>query len=136
MPKSSFIGKKREMYEHPVFCLASQVMDLTIREYLPPSSPCCLHSFLFSLLQYNPDPNQLTLLASSLLALACLLLLSVKVPVWEVQSLFYQPEKQVRKLKLFLFVMNSNLSLSFLFSSSFCLWPECIFTLLLCNPNL
>uniref|UniRef100_A0A672NAS1 Calcium-dependent secretion activator 1 n=1 Tax=Sinocyclocheilus grahami TaxID=75366 RepID=A0A672NAS1_SINGR len=25
-------GKKREMYEHPVFCLASQVMDLTIRE--------------------------------------------------------------------------------------------------------
>ncbi|KAM4625229.1 calcium-dependent secretion activator 1 [Polymixia lowei] len=24
-------GKKREMYEHPVFCLASQVMDLTIR---------------------------------------------------------------------------------------------------------
>uniref|UniRef100_A0A803T7C2 Calcium dependent secretion activator n=1 Tax=Anolis carolinensis TaxID=28377 RepID=A0A803T7C2_ANOCA len=56
-------GKKREMYEHPVFCLASQVMDLTIREYLPPSSPCCLHSFLFSLLQYNPEPNQLTFLA-------------------------------------------------------------------------
>uniref|UniRef100_A0A4W6DNX9 Ca2+-dependent activator protein for secretion b n=1 Tax=Lates calcarifer TaxID=8187 RepID=A0A4W6DNX9_LATCA len=25
-------GKKREMYEHPVFCLASQVMDLTIRQ--------------------------------------------------------------------------------------------------------
>uniref|UniRef100_A0A9J8CMB9 Ca2+-dependent activator protein for secretion a n=1 Tax=Cyprinus carpio carpio TaxID=630221 RepID=A0A9J8CMB9_CYPCA len=25
-------GKKREMYEHPVFCLASQVMDLTILE--------------------------------------------------------------------------------------------------------
>ncbi|KAM9534933.1 calcium-dependent secretion activator 1-like isoform 4-T7 [Salvelinus alpinus] len=25
-------GKKREMYEHPVFCLASQVMDLTIPE--------------------------------------------------------------------------------------------------------
>lgn len=24
------------MYEHPVFCLASQVMDLTIREYPPP----------------------------------------------------------------------------------------------------
>lgn len=23
------------MYEHPVFCLASQVMDLTIREYPP-----------------------------------------------------------------------------------------------------
>lgn len=34
MPRSFFIGKKREMYEHPVFCLASQVMDLTIREYL------------------------------------------------------------------------------------------------------
>ncbi|KAM6981144.1 calcium-dependent secretion activator 1 isoform 1-T1 [Aplochiton taeniatus] len=28
-------GKKREMYEHPVFCLASQVMDLTIREKTP-----------------------------------------------------------------------------------------------------
>ena len=27
------------MYEHPVFCLASQVMDLTIREYLPHSKP-------------------------------------------------------------------------------------------------
>uniref|UniRef100_A0A8C7YXA3 Ca2+-dependent activator protein for secretion b n=1 Tax=Oryzias sinensis TaxID=183150 RepID=A0A8C7YXA3_9TELE len=25
-------GNKREMYEHPVFCLASQVMDLTIRQ--------------------------------------------------------------------------------------------------------
>uniref|UniRef100_A0A3P8PHZ3 Ca2+-dependent activator protein for secretion b n=1 Tax=Astatotilapia calliptera TaxID=8154 RepID=A0A3P8PHZ3_ASTCA len=25
-------GKKREMFEHPVFCLASQVMDLTIRQ--------------------------------------------------------------------------------------------------------
>lgn len=35
MPRSCFIGKKREMYEHPVFCLASQVMDLTIREYPP-----------------------------------------------------------------------------------------------------
>ncbi|GAA6065207.1 calcium-dependent secretion activator 1 isoform X1 [Tachysurus ichikawai] len=32
-------GKKREMYEHPVYCLASQVMDLTIREYLPSSPP-------------------------------------------------------------------------------------------------
>lgn len=31
------VGEKREMYEHPIFCLASQVMDLTIREYLPPS---------------------------------------------------------------------------------------------------
>uniref|UniRef100_A0A8C5BX08 Ca2+-dependent activator protein for secretion b n=1 Tax=Gadus morhua TaxID=8049 RepID=A0A8C5BX08_GADMO len=28
-------GKKREMYEHPVFCLASQVMDLTIRQKDP-----------------------------------------------------------------------------------------------------
>ncbi|KAJ7998946.1 hypothetical protein DPEC_G00210270 [Dallia pectoralis] len=31
MPRSSLVGKKREMYEHPVFCLASQVMDLTIQ---------------------------------------------------------------------------------------------------------
>nr|XP_040145535.1 calcium-dependent secretion activator 1 isoform X2 [Ictidomys tridecemlineatus] len=32
-------GKKREMYEHPVFCLASQVMDLTIRPPPPPGPP-------------------------------------------------------------------------------------------------
>lgn len=43
MPQSSFIGKKREMYEHPVFCLASQVMDLTIREYTAHLEP--LHHF-------------------------------------------------------------------------------------------
>ncbi len=43
MPRSSFIGKKREMYEHPVFCLASQVMDLTIREYPAHLEP--LHHF-------------------------------------------------------------------------------------------
>lgn len=36
-PPSLSLGKKREMYEHPVFCLASQVMDLTIREYFPHS---------------------------------------------------------------------------------------------------
>ncbi|XP_027135135.1 calcium-dependent secretion activator 1 isoform X1 [Larimichthys crocea] len=30
-PPSFSVGKKREMYEHPVFCLASQVMDLTIQ---------------------------------------------------------------------------------------------------------
>ncbi|KAM6176535.1 calcium-dependent secretion activator 1 isoform 2-T2 [Erethizon dorsatum] len=32
-------GKKREMYEHPVFCLASQVMDLTIPPLPPPGPP-------------------------------------------------------------------------------------------------
>lgn len=50
------------MYEHPVFCLASQVMDLTIREYLPLLA--MLSSlFLFSLLQENTDPiNSLSLL--------------------------------------------------------------------------
>ncbi len=55
MPRSFFIGKKREMYEHPVFCLASQVMDLTIREYLhhplpslPPSPPSFERSFTSS----------------------------------------------------------------------------------------
>ncbi|KAM9593066.1 calcium-dependent secretion activator 1 isoform 1-T1 [Trichechus inunguis] len=32
-------GKKREMYEHPVFCLASQVMDLTIPPPPPPGPP-------------------------------------------------------------------------------------------------
>lgn len=53
MPRSFFIGKKREMYEHPVFCLASQVMDLTIREYLHhpvslSSSFTSIHSFCLS----------------------------------------------------------------------------------------
>ena len=41
------------MYEHPVFCLASQVMDLTIREYLhhplPPSPSSFKRSFTSSL---------------------------------------------------------------------------------------
>lgn len=45
MPRSFFIGKKREMFEHPVFCLASQVMDLTIREYLHHLFPFPPHSF-------------------------------------------------------------------------------------------
>ena len=51
MPRSFFIGKKREMFEHPVFCLASQVMDLTIREYLPhsPAPPLTSAPFYFSL---------------------------------------------------------------------------------------
>ncbi|XP_039627372.1 calcium-dependent secretion activator 1 isoform X12 [Polypterus senegalus] len=31
-------GKKREMYEHPVFCLASQVMDLTIQNQKDPEN--------------------------------------------------------------------------------------------------
>lgn len=36
------------MYEHPVFCLASQVMDLTIREY--PDHPLPALSSLYGLL--------------------------------------------------------------------------------------
>ncbi|KAM9134231.1 calcium-dependent secretion activator 1 isoform 3-T3 [Pangshura tecta] len=32
-------GKKREMYEHPVFCLASQVMDLTIQNQKDAARP-------------------------------------------------------------------------------------------------
>lgn len=35
------------MYEHPVFCLASQVMDLTIREYLPPPHHAVFTLFCF-----------------------------------------------------------------------------------------
>ncbi|XP_072928399.1 calcium-dependent secretion activator 1 isoform X1 [Hemitrygon akajei] len=31
-------GKKREMYDHPVFCLASQVMDLTIQNQKDPEN--------------------------------------------------------------------------------------------------
>ncbi|KAI9515114.1 hypothetical protein NQZ68_027980 [Dissostichus eleginoides] len=37
-------GKKREMFEHPIFCLASQVMDLTIHVLL---LPCLLLSVPF-----------------------------------------------------------------------------------------
>lgn len=66
--RSSFVGKKREMYEHPVYCLASQVMDLTIREYLPSSSTrTCLFSCLSSSLSaphlafphFNPLTNNI-----------------------------------------------------------------------------
>lgn len=47
MPRSFFfIGKKREMFEHPVFCLASQVMDLTIREYLDHPLPTLSHHLI------------------------------------------------------------------------------------------
>lgn len=83
MPQSFFIGKKREMFEHPVFCLASQVMDLTIREYLHhpllsfyPSPPSFKHSFtslpscLLSLLRD---------VAAAMLVFSCLCLLSVRV---------------------------------------------------------
>lgn len=72
MPRPFFpfftVGNKREMYEHPVFCLASQVMDLTIREYphhplhtFPPSSSCfkcsfTLISFLASLSSSQTPP--------------------------------------------------------------------------------
>ncbi|CAB1315298.1 unnamed protein product [Coregonus sp. 'balchen'] len=37
-------GRKREMFEHPVFCLASQVMDLTIPMSTPPSSSVLVFS--------------------------------------------------------------------------------------------
>lgn len=73
MPRSFFIGKKREMFEHPVFCLASQVMDLTIREYLhhpplqSPSRPSLKRTFtssplplcVFSLLFREVAPTML-----------------------------------------------------------------------------
>lgn len=78
------------MYEHPVFCLASQVMDLTIREYLPPPHHA-VFTLSVSIISRNPDPNQLTLLASSFLALACLLVLSVKPSVRSPVT-FYQPK--------------------------------------------
>lgn len=47
------------MFEHPVFCLASQVMDLTIREYLPhppPVSPPSLFQLSFTT---SPPPTLL-----------------------------------------------------------------------------
>lgn len=51
------VGKKREMYEHPVFCLASQVMDLTIREYLPHfPCQCVLVFFSYSQCARQPSP--------------------------------------------------------------------------------
>lgn len=71
--------------------------------------------------------------------MACLLLLSVKVPVVRGRVTFYQPKNQVRKkfsrfFCLFCFVRDKLQFVSFF--RSFCLWPECIFTLLMCNPNL
>lgn len=51
------------MYEHPVYCLASQVMDLTIREYLHRPLPCdppppllpFIFIFISSLSLFSPE---------------------------------------------------------------------------------
>lgn len=56
---SSFVGRKREMFEHPVFCLASQVMDLTIREYLPHPSLSLLPPSFNLLWPHHPLPPSL-----------------------------------------------------------------------------
>nr|XP_023475912.1 calcium-dependent secretion activator 1 isoform X10 [Equus caballus] len=53
-------GKKREMYEHPVFCLASQVMDLTIPPPPPPGPPPPTQtqtSMLYQRLKGMPRPK-------------------------------------------------------------------------------
>lgn len=75
------------MYEHPVFCLASQVMDLTIREYLHhplPTHPPTLSSSsaFFSSALSPPSPPYLCFLlrdvaAAMLVFYPCLL--SVRV---------------------------------------------------------
>ena len=80
------------MYEHPVFCLASQVMDLTIREYLhhplpshPPTCSLLLLRLLFnrSLTSISPPPPSTSAFSSEMLLLPCLFfylcLLSVRV---------------------------------------------------------
>lgn len=69
MPQSFFIGKKREMYEHPVFCLASQVMDLTIREYLHSPLPSVA---LLLLLLSTSIPFPASLLNPEMLLPPCL----------------------------------------------------------------
>lgn len=69
--RSSFVGKKREMYEHPVYCLASQVMDLTIREYLPSSftSPCLFSCLPLSLSAPHLAFSHSNFLTNSILSL-------------------------------------------------------------------
>lgn len=73
MPQSFFIGKKREMFEHPVFCLASQVMDLTIREYLHHPLPCVFPSPP----SFTSIPPSASPLSSEMLLLPCLFFLAV-----------------------------------------------------------
>ncbi len=140
--RSSFIGKKREMYEHPVFCLASQVMDLTIREYPAHLEP--LHHFrhpsfftfivfLFSSTFKNrysliPRPAPSSCLACGLLAfffefVTCFL-------GWVIQTLSVALIRPSRPAESVGHVFS-------LFSAySFCLWLECIFTSLLCKSPL
>lgn len=84
------------MYEHPVYCLASQVMDLTIREYLPSSStsPC-----LFSCPSSSLSAPHLTFLHSNpltnnILSLFLLAFIKKKKPallVWLSRASNIQP---------------------------------------------
>lgn len=57
------------MYEHPVFCLASQVMDLTIREYLPPQPQ--LICFLITVSMHVNHQKQPQIFVISVILLVC-----------------------------------------------------------------
>lgn len=58
------------MYEHPVFCLASQVMDLTIREYLPPQ-PQLFFFLLVTVSMHVNHQKQPQIFVISVVVLVC-----------------------------------------------------------------
>lgn len=78
------LGKKREMYEHPVFCLASQVMDLTIREYFPHSQHLCT------------PPTHLCTCCSPVCTLTAPSVLACKVCLWSFFLVLLKPPVLVR----------------------------------------
>lgn len=58
------------MYEHPVFCLASQVMDLTIREYLPPQ-PQLIYFLIITVSMHVNHQKQPQIFVISVILLVC-----------------------------------------------------------------
>ena len=126
------------MYEHPVFCLASQVMDLTIREYLPhsPASPpphTHTHTHFCTLLftSYSQYARQLWVTSSFFCPVVlwlyrCFCLYSLVPLAWHCRSSVCLLATQI----------HFNLSVRFLSKPpALCLRFECIFTLLVCKSS-
>lgn len=108
------------MYEHPVFCLASQVMDLTIREYLPPQPQLIFFSYYYS--QYARKPPE----ATSNFCHLCTSFWSVTLIVTLCSKpLFITKTLSILSVIYFAVLPETTISV--------CLQFECIFTLLMCK---
>lgn len=107
------------MYEHPVFCLASQVMDLTIREYLPPQPQliCFLIITVSMHVNHQKQPQMLSSL-SSFWSVTLIVILCSK-------PLFITKTLSILSVIYFAVLPETTISV--------CLQFECIFTLLMCK---